>query len=317
MPPITYGITGAPPPPEAILLQNLKLESELVRTQSLLSPIPVLFFKGPLLTRRLHGDLRKRVSADNDIVVRKRDARAALAKLLAAGFQALPYLEAYRYLGRHGKVGLFHGGDTRAASIDLHTEPFDRALFRADEDLVWERTEEVEIHGQTVRTFDAVLSFLHLVSHFVQHRFELQVLRDVGIAWDRWADELEPDDVRAVAERTTGVEPVEFALEAAHRLGLSQRQPLPITRVRCRQVLSWFPPERLREDPHLGYLRAFLATYLAQPKRLPAQALRGVLLPPDELAAAANQPPSFRLYLQRASGPLEELRRRWTHNKGG
>ena len=98
---------------------NLRMEDELLGVLTLLDSLPVVVFKGPLLTRLIYGDLRQRASADNDLWVAEPHIGQALARLLAHGYRATPGLDPEGALRRVGQVALFHP-EPRRPSVDLH-----------------------------------------------------------------------------------------------------------------------------------------------------------------------------------------------------
>ncbi|HSC88141.1 MAG TPA: nucleotidyltransferase family protein [Polyangiaceae bacterium] len=265
------------------LATNLRVERELLEVLDALAPLHVAVFKGGLLTRRLYGDLAARASADNDLAVRRGDAAAALERLLQRGYRALPGLDPRRALTRTGQVALFPEGDVAAVSLDLHVEPFSRNFFAVDEQTIWSRLEEVELHGRRVWTFDASLTLCHMVAHFVQHLLEAEQLRHIGRAWAAWGHTLDPAALRGLAARTCSVEGLEYALGLAEQLGHTEGRAVTVTTARARWALRRFPAGsllRLRSS-----VRGLLAVLVVGPGRLPRALRRGFLPEGDELEA--------------------------------
>jgi hypothetical protein len=277
---------------------------------TLLAPARVVSFKGPLLTRKLYGELGRRTSSDIDILVSSEDAPTALERLLADGYRGLPYGDPRTALSTKGSVNLYRSPESRTPSVDLHVHAFNPTLFEVSPQTIDEHLEQVSVHGTDVLTFDAPLSFVHMVAHFVTHRFERVILRDIGAAWDAWQRELDVDALSQLAKRTCTLEALEYALQASHTLGFAKREPLPVTTFRARLVQKRFAPRRIAEHESEGYINGFWSTFLVRPSAIPELALRGVYMSPEELSLRYQEPPSWRLFVRRATGPLRELRDR-------
>lgn len=292
------------------LAWNLALEAELVRVLALLDPLEVVVFKGPLLTRQIYGDLRQRISSDNDLLIRPEDVGHVLWVLFEDGYEPLPYDVPERTLRATGRTTLLKRVEGMLHSVDLHTEAFSRPHFSVPDGLVREHLEGVEVHGRTMLRFDRHLAFAHLVAHFVQHRFEQHILRDLGAAWTRWQVDLRGIGYREFAARTCTVEALEYSLTAAQALGFSDGPSLGATTKRARLVLRGFRPERIQEPVHLGYVRGFWSTLLVRPSAVPKLAWRGIVLPEHELEVRhqAEYRPAMRW--QRLQAPLTELKAR-------
>lgn len=293
------------------IARNLALEAELIRVLQLLEPTRIVSFKGPLLTRKLYGDLSLRVSYDIDILVDRADAQLVLEKLFADGYQGGRFVErredAWQALrSRKSSVNLFKGVGEHERSLDVHGDAFNPRLFQVSRELVEQHLEEAVIHGQKVLTFDTPLAFAHLITHFISHRFELSILRDIGHAWDQWVHEL-PSAEDEFWEQTCTREALEYVITASQRRGFAQR-PAPLVRTqRAAQVLRFFPPEKIPEDESAAYQRGFWSTWLVNPKALPGQAWRGIYLSPQELAARYGEPASLRLAWRRLTAPVREF----------
>lgn len=283
------------------LAQNLRVERGLLAGLDVLSDIPIVVFKGGALTRRLYGDLRKRASADNDLMVRHRDAGRALDRLLAHGYQPAAGLDAERALARTGQVALFPGGDFDAPSLDLHAEPFSRNFFQVDEDYLWSRLEVVDIHGRSIPTFDAPLALTHMVAHFFQHLLEVSQLQHIGWAWDRFGRELDRAELVEVAERTSGVAALEYALGLAAEYGFVRGPRPECSSARARLALRCFGRRWLESQPR-GSARGLVAVLVADPARLPRALGRGLFPEQDELTSIYGE-----------GSPVSLLFQHWRH----
>jgi hypothetical protein len=278
---------------------NLRIEEALLDVLDLLDSLPVVVFKGPLLTRLIYGDLRQRASADNDIWIAAPHIHTALERLLGHGYQPTPGLDPQMALRRVGQVALFHE-DARRPSIDLHAEPYSRRFFSVDYERVAQHVRPTVLHGRQVMTFDEPLAFTHLIAHFLQHHFELAMLSDVACAWQRWS--ALPGFTQSVLalSRVTCTKPallftlrllVRHVEEAATPALLRQIQAYDgaLTmweRVRSLCVLRrfLFGSSEVRA-PSLSIERKFLALFLVAPQRLPAEMTRSFLLEHDDLVS--------------------------------
>lgn len=300
------------------IARNLALESELLRVVELLHPHRVISFKGPLLTRLIYGSLSERVSFDIDVLVEPGDFEDVLNRLEADGYRGQRYVDPKRtLLSKKGSVNLYKGQGAQLRSIDVHLSAFNPHLFSVSPELVQRHVVSQSIHGRSVLTFDVPLAFVHLISHFISHRFEFEMLRDIGHAWDRWHEELEPWLEGDLLAATCTQEAFEYALTASRSLGYCSA-PLPrVSTTRAKLVLRGFPVERLSEDASLGYVRGFWSTYLVNPWALPRQAWSGIYLSPQDLAARYQESPSLELMWRRFSGPLREIRERFKRGSAG
>jgi hypothetical protein len=292
---------------------NLALEAELVRVLGVLDPIEVVVFKGPLLTRQIYGDLSARQSADNDLLIRSEDAERTLCALSRDGYRVLPFDVPERTLAHEGRVTLLKNVASMVHSVDLHVNAFSESLFRVSPELVRAHLEPVELHGRRVLRFDRKLAFAHLVAHFVQHRFEEHILRDLGEAWTRWQDVLHGQRFREFAAQTCTREAFEYAVSAAHALDLTLGPKIATTCPRARFVLGVFPPERIPEPVHLGYVRCLWSTLLVRPSAVPKLALRGLVLSEREFEVRHQREYEPWMRLQRLRAPIDELVARFRH----
>ncbi len=278
---------------------NLRMEEALLGLLDLLDSIPVVVFKGPLLTRLIYGDLRQRASADNDLWVAEPHVQVALHRLLAHGYRPTPGLDAQRALRRVGQVALF-AKDARQPSVDLHAEPYSRRFFSVDYARVAQHVRPTILHGRQVMTFDEPLAFTHLVAHFLQHHFELSMLADIACAWERWS--VLPgfrQSVLALSRVTCTVPALLFILRlmamsggaaAGHdKLEQARAWQGSLTMwegVRVRYVLGrfWSRGSTVKAPP-LGVERKFLALFLVAPHRLASEMTDAILLDQDDLVS--------------------------------
>jgi hypothetical protein len=273
------------------LATNLRVEDALLDILASLDPIPVVVFKGPILTRMIYGDLRKRASADNDIWVSAPAVYQALDRLLDFGYRPLRELNPRSAIRRVGQVALFHP-DARVPSVDLHAEPFSGRFFSVNEQLLRSHLVDFTLHGCTVQTFDRPLAFVHMVAHFIQHHCEEALLTDIGEAWRSWSHE---PAVRIaifkLAPKTCTVPALLLVLRLIelrlprHEGTLSPTIPVTVipmwARVRVKTALRLLGGAR---RPN-ALLSQFLALFVVAPHRLPLGMVRALLLEQDDLAS--------------------------------
>lgn len=279
------GFPGGPRPHDSRerwerLATNLRVESALPEVLDALSDLTVVVFKGALLTERIYGDLRARASGDNDLFVPVAEVRAALERLLARGFRALPGLDPWAALAGEGQVALWPQGDTNRVSVDLHQRPFASPYFDVPESLLLEHLEEAELVGRRVLTFNRALTLCHLVAHFVQHHLDRDHLSTIVAAAQ--AFQLDARELESLAKATGTFEAMDYALSVAADLGLGERSDNWRT-LRARQVRRVWSSERV--EPPREVVRKALALYLASPRRFARGVLENAWLRPDDLRA--------------------------------
>lgn len=280
------------------LASNLRVERALLSALDLLEGIPVVVFKGGLLTRRIYGDLRLRSSADNDLLVRRVDAHRALERFASRGFVPLEGLDAHRALDRTGQVALWMHGDFDLPSVDLHVEAFSRNFFSVDEATIWSRLETVELHGRSVQTFDGSLTMAHLVAHFFQSLLERRQLADIAAAWRHFGENLARDADSSPAfwatiDQTVGRAALEYALGLALA---GSAVPFEARSARARRALEFWGRVWLDENPATS-LRGLVAVLVADPRHLFRSLYRGFCPELDELHSLYGSGHPVRLLL--------------------
>lgn len=271
------GVSMQAGPEAENLATNLRVLAALHGVLDLLGELPVVVFKGPLLTRRAYRHLGARASADNDLWVPGGAAPVALERLLTAGYVPSPHVDAHLALEQRGQVALWPGGNIDAISVDLHTRPFARPYFEVDEAVLLEHLEVDTASGRRIRTFDLPLAFCHLVAHYVQHHLADDQLELLARLWlmsvvPGQEHSAAPDPERpagtgsllALIERTCGRPAANLALTRAHALSILHQPPAfdaPRSAEvgRCLDFFDGAPP---------GVVRKLLALYLTAPRRL-------------------------------------------------
>jgi hypothetical protein len=165
----------------ANLTRNLLIISELrLWTNALASAgIQSVALKGPALAKLAFGDVSRRDFIDLDLIVPREQFRRSVAVCLARGWTPVAHQAVLpRDDARLTKVTFL--SSTSSYSLDLHAgwQPSwgrlpDRVLSEGD--LI-----EIELSGSRFWTLGPELALIHAARHFVQHRFSLKTLLDVG-----------------------------------------------------------------------------------------------------------------------------------------
>lgn len=132
--------------------------------------IPVLPFKGPVLSLQAHGDVALRSYGDLDVLLRKVDYRRVCQILESFGFTPC-----YNLNSKSQEQQLELGGQWRwekkgCRAVELHTQLMPR-IFRNDltfEEL-WQRRQEMDFPGMRVPTFSSEDTLLYLAVHGNKH----------------------------------------------------------------------------------------------------------------------------------------------------
>jgi len=171
--------------------------------------LPFYVVKGSVLAHRVYGDPHLRRFADVDAIVRQADVPRAEAILSQLGYRpggiegivdATPATAAERAFAetltrrfdtRHLAAHTWYaprGSDLLSVDLHWHAAP---ARLRVDEELLWERTEPIDIGGVRLLTFTPAATILHLVAHATTcllNGFRLLHLVDVAWAATRFSD---------------------------------------------------------------------------------------------------------------------------------
>lgn len=280
---------------------NLRVERELLDALTILQGLPVVVFKGAILTRRIYGELGSRASSDNDLWVESAHIQEALARLLKEGFEPLPHIDPWLALRRNGQVPLWPQGDMQRASLDLHEHPFSSRYFSVKEPTLRENLDSFRIHERDVLTFNRPLAFLHMIAHYLQHHFEERHLQHIGAAWDAWNASLNGIQLRSLASRTCTQPALEFTLARTYARGHCKTRPPWVPGGRAHLV------ERALASPLGAHVlgRKFFSLFLTDPRRLPQAGLASVLLQRDDLQSRYGEGASWRLYTRHLRYLLE------------
>ena len=307
------------PMPEALrpgsgpLFHNLLLEAELLRIARAFreAGIEFIVLKGVPLTRRLHGRLDARTMVDNDVLVRRRDARRAAHSLQRLGYQPLEFhtLEGdlrSTFESAFSRTTL----DGGKVWVELHWSAFPPRMFPVSEKFEWSRVEPYQLKTERVLVFDPTMTLVHLASHFAQHSCtHPRILKDIAAAWNRWHGGIEHADLATLA-LVTGVRPtLVYALTAAAKLGWLTSAPPPLSSRRTPVLERLLSAQSLLEPEVSHYARILFTALLLRPERALDWLLGHTFPPVETLAAVHETPVSAWLYLRYASRPFRGLRR--------
>lgn len=293
----------------------LALLAELQRIGAALdaASIDYLVLKGVPLAVRLTGriDGRRRRIRDNDILVHRADAARAVEVLELLGYSPPAGLKLESQLDVNFELEMFRrSAQGTSYCAEAHWAPFSPALYPVSEDYLWSRTEVVRIGDWPARVFDKPTTVVHLASHFVQHGGSFEwVLNDLALAWNTWAIEIDPSELRAVAEQLGLLHVLMFSLRAAEDRGLLTVQPPGFESRPTTLLRLMLPSSRLcTPRPQPDYVRSVQLLALAPTRRIPMWLLQR-LIPPRSSLPTRHGDASLEVYAEYARRPLRALRR--------
>jgi hypothetical protein len=229
------------------LTRNLLLVSELrLWTNELASAgIQSIALKGPALAQLAFGDVSRRDFIDLDLIVPREQFRRSVALCLARGWT--PVANQATLPGDDARLTkATFLSPTNRYSLDLH----------AGWQLSWGRLPngtlsgrdlvEVDLSGTRFRTLCPELALIHAARHFVQHRFSLKTLLDVGATLAQVRASGGEADVRVRAARMGLRRIVASAIAAADEFAALGRAPsLPHGLGEPWALANPAPPERV------------------------------------------------------------------------
>ena len=296
------------------LARSLLLEAELFRILGALDArgIPAIVLKGIPLALRLFGAIDARDSFDNDVLVRRRDAREACLAMAGVGYRSIDDRTIDRQLDVDFQYRMARPvGAAGQVSAELHWSAFPTDLYPVEEEILWAHSEPFDIGSRWARVFDRPLTLIHLAAHFAQHLFAVRsILDDVAVAWNRWGATIDHEDLVALARAAELTAVLAFALGAAADLGMLAVPPPKLRSPRAARLRRLLPAERLfTPRPEVDHVRMLLALLLVSPRRIPRWA-RNLLFPPIEsLSVIVGRPVSPALYLRYFTRPLRPIAR--------
>ena len=127
--------------------------------------IDSVLLKGAALASGAYGDPGARPMSDADLLVRKKDVRAAVALLCESGWNPWPPVSSRRFESyfttKHAAA--FRDGEGR--ELDLHWHLFFRDRAGAADESVWERSRIVRLGDGPARILSPADLLLHVVVH--------------------------------------------------------------------------------------------------------------------------------------------------------
>lgn len=288
----------------AIGATNLRLAAALLELLDALEQAGVrtIAYKGPTLAMRAYGNLSLRHYNDLDVLIRRRDIRAATRALEAAGFRL------HDPVGRSAEEAALRWGHHFAflreqdTLLEVHWR-FHKPLFGSPlpEDEIWRKSGETRVAGRAVRTLDPVHELLVLATHGSWHGWsQLSWVCDVA-EFLRATPGLDPSDAMEAARRHGYVRPLLLAFHLANRF-LNAELPgyvqTAIARERAVTDAGAVIERRVRAGSAPDYESARLQLALRERVRDKAAfALRAIFQPnPADLRAARLPAPLFPLY---------------------
>lgn len=234
-------------PPRELVMQTMALEAraesmiaELARLATLSrdAGLPMLAFKGPVLSQQLYGSATVRAFSDLDLLFDPHDAGRAEALLRECGYLAMEPLarSAARTNRNFAGQSLFFNDATRVL-LDVHTRfsnaQFPIALSFSD---AWRRRASVTIGGASIETLGDVDLVLTTCSHAAKHLWhKLEFVAQIAALARREVDWREVDE-RAIGARVAKQVGLSFLL-AREFLDI-ETPPLPRCSARAERVFD-------------------------------------------------------------------------------
>lgn len=157
-------------------LKMLRFTTELTRIGKLFKQynIPMLTFKGPLLSLQLYGDINQRECKDLDIFVPEKDIDKAQHLLEQDGYQInypdtkLSPKQWRIYKARAKDISFYH--PEKKVCIELHWHWFrTKHFFTVSNADVWATAIDAKLANTTVKTLSPEYNFLYLCAHGNAH----------------------------------------------------------------------------------------------------------------------------------------------------
>ncbi len=214
-----------------VALQNMILVEQLKVVHGWLEEagVPVMHFKGPVLTLQAYENLALRVCSDIDLLVKPEDLARAGGVFTGNGF--MPGSKLQRWYGLRRRFFLYLSQQatfvhrSNHIHLDVHiglAPPL--YAYPTDFDALFERGEELPLGSHTVRTFGPVDTLILLCLHGEKNRWEfLKYVADIAAVITTHPD-LDWEEVMRRAEDTHMHRIVRLGLLLAHTL---VEAPLP------------------------------------------------------------------------------------------
>jgi hypothetical protein len=198
--------------------------------------IDALPLKGPALAEDLYADPALRPFSDLDILVRQRDAGAALSVLASFGYRLPPPLrkvDARTLAGVTNEVTVEH---PERMAVDVHWQVAAAGYpFRFDPDLLWRSARPLPFHGEPVLApgREALLLFLcvHAARHAWSRLMWLGDIARIAHAGPDW------DAAIRVATEARCMRPLLLGLVLAHEVLDAPVPPAIVDRARAEPAL--------------------------------------------------------------------------------
>lgn len=224
--------------------------------------IPVMLLKGVALIQDLYPRPDLRPMSDADLLVRERDAHAAIAALESTGYRrGSPLIRDDFFPRYHNEMELFSEKPPRVR-IDLHARPFRPLPFAGwiREDEWWRGARPIPTDGITAYLPSIEKTLIHLAGHAAVHGYSRPLwLYDIHRLMCKEGDELDWDQVLSLSRRWRLQSAVRGALERAeHHFGpcvphnVRQRLSSSRTGFRERLILAQAPRDAASPLSHVA-----------------------------------------------------------------
>ncbi len=135
--------------------------------------IPVIPYKGVVLSQQIYGDIGLRISSDIDIIVRRQDVVRTKALLLSQGYTtslSLTPAQDEKFLKVHSE---HHFGHSCKTMVDIHWQFISGYyLDPFEEDRIWSGLKGVFLEGQDIATLSTEMLIISLCIHGAKHQWK-------------------------------------------------------------------------------------------------------------------------------------------------
>jgi len=160
----------------SIVQKNMAMSSQLISVSKLLEThdIPILSFKGAVLSELVYGDISHRQYGDLDVLIHKKDTLKMMTLLENEGYipeialqnaSKKTFLKAVNVLGFHTP--------SKKTFIEVHWELLSKNYaITWDEKNLWKDITHIDINQHRLNTLSAEHTLLYLCTHGSKHLYE-------------------------------------------------------------------------------------------------------------------------------------------------
>jgi Uncharacterised nucleotidyltransferase len=183
--------------------------------------LPVLVFKGPILSQLAYGEMSLRAAGDLDLLIERREYVRARSILESLGFQIAPSLNGAQqaaHLGFHCEIQFMR--DNWFTVVDLHWSLTPKVFpFALTTNELMARAQPVSLAGVTVNTFGLEDLILFLSMHGAKHYWQRLEWISSLAEMIRSHPEIDWPALTNLARMARGVRILALGLHLAQRVG--------------------------------------------------------------------------------------------------